>query len=36
MARKHGLGDLTAGRHRLASWMRSIADLPSMQMTFPP
>ena len=25
MARKRGLGDLTAGRRQLASWMRSIA-----------
>jgi glutathione S-transferase len=36
MARKRGLGDLTAGRRRLASWMRSISDLPSMQRTVPP
>jgi glutathione S-transferase len=36
MARKRGLGNLTAGRHRLASWMRSISDLPSMQRTAPP
>ena len=36
MARKRGLGDLTAGRPRLASWMRSISDLPSMQRTVPP
>jgi glutathione S-transferase len=36
MARKRGLGDLTAGRRRLASWMRSISDLPSMQGTVPP
>jgi len=36
MARKRGLGDLTAGRRQLASWMRSISDLPSMQRTFPP
>ena len=35
-ARKRGLGDLTAGRGRLASWMRSISDLPSMQRTAPP
>jgi glutathione S-transferase len=36
MARKRGLGDLTAGRQRLANWMRPIADLPSMQRTAPP
>jgi glutathione S-transferase len=36
MARKRGLGDLTAGRRRLASWMRSISDLPSMKRTVPP
>jgi glutathione S-transferase len=36
MARKRGLGDLTAGRRRLASWMRSISNLPSMQRTVPP
>jgi glutathione S-transferase len=36
MARKRGLGDLTAGRPRLASWMRSISDRPSMQATVPP
>jgi glutathione S-transferase len=36
MARKRGLGDLTTGRRRLASWMRSISDLPSMQRTVPP
>jgi glutathione S-transferase len=36
MARKRGLGDLTAGRPRLASWMPSISDLPSMQRTAPP
>lgn len=36
MARKRGLGDLTAGRHRLANWMRSISGLPSMQKTVPP
>jgi glutathione S-transferase len=36
MARKRGLGDLTAGRRRLASWMRSVSDLPSMQRTVPP
>ena len=36
MARKRGLGDLTAGRQRLASWMRSVSALPSMQRTVPP
>jgi len=36
MARKRGLGDLTAGRPRLASWMRSISNRPSMQGTVPP
>jgi len=33
MARKRGLGDLTAGRPRLASWMRAISDRSSMQRT---
>jgi glutathione S-transferase len=36
MARKRGLGDLTAGRPRLASWMRPMSALPSMQRTAPP
>ena len=36
MARRRGLGDLTAGRPWLASWMRSISNLPSMQRTAPP
>lgn len=36
MARKRGLGDLTAGRPRLASWMRVISSLPSLQKTAPP
>jgi glutathione S-transferase len=36
MARKRGLGDLTAGRRRLAGWMRPISELPSMQRTVPP
>jgi glutathione S-transferase len=36
MARKRGLGDLTAGRQRLASWMRPVSDLPSMQRTVAP
>ena len=36
MARKRGPGDLTTGRPRLTSWMRSISDLPSMRRTAPP
>jgi len=36
VARKRGLGDLTEGRPQLASWMRSISELPSMQRTVPP
>jgi glutathione S-transferase len=36
MAHKRELGDLTAGRRRLAHSMRSISDLPSMQKTAPP
>jgi glutathione S-transferase len=36
MARRRGLGDLTASRRQLASWMRSISNLPSMQSTAPP
>jgi glutathione S-transferase len=36
MARKRGLGDLTAGRPRLGNWMRSISDLPSVRRTAPP
>jgi len=36
MARKRGLGDLTAGRPRLANRVCSISDLPSMQETVPP
>jgi hypothetical protein len=35
-ARKCGLGGLTDGRPQLASWMRSISDLHSMQRTAPP
>jgi glutathione S-transferase len=31
-----GLGDLTDGRPQLASWMRSMSELPSMQRTAPP
>jgi glutathione S-transferase len=33
VARKRGLGDLTAGRPQLASWMRRMSDLPSMRAT---
>jgi glutathione S-transferase len=36
MARNRGLGDLTAGRRRLANWMPSISDRPSMRRTVPP
>jgi glutathione S-transferase len=36
IARKRGLGDLTAGRPRLGSWMRPIAERPSMRKTAPP
>jgi hypothetical protein len=36
MARKRGLGDLTAGRPRLASWMGAMSALPAMQKTAPP
>jgi len=36
MARKRGLGDLTAGRPRLTRWMGAISDLPSMRGTAPP
>jgi glutathione S-transferase len=36
MARKRGLGDLTAGRPRLAAWMRPMSALASMQKTAPP
>ena len=36
MARKRGLGDLTASRRQLASWMRTISNIPSMQRTAPP
>jgi glutathione S-transferase len=32
-AHKHGSGDLTNGRPRLATWMRSISDIPSIQRT---
>jgi glutathione S-transferase len=34
-ASRRGLGDLTADRRRLASWMRSVSALPSMQRTAP-
>jgi len=36
MAHKRGLGDLANGRPQLASWMRPISGLPSMQKTAPP
>ena len=36
MSRKRGLGDLTHGRSQLASWMRPMSDLQSMQKTAPP
>jgi glutathione S-transferase len=36
MARNRGLGDLTAGRPRLASFMRAMSNLSSMQRTIPP
>ena len=36
MARKRGLGDLTNSRPQLASWMRPMSDLSSMQKTAPP
>jgi glutathione S-transferase len=36
VASKRGLGDLTTGRPQLATWMRSMSELPSMQRTTPP
>jgi glutathione S-transferase len=33
---ERGLGDLTASRRQLASWMRPISNIPSMQRTAPP
>jgi glutathione S-transferase len=36
MAKKRGLGDLTAGRAQLANWMGSMSNLPSMRRTAPP
>ena len=33
MARKRGLGDLTAGRPQLATWVSRISDLPGMRAT---
>jgi glutathione S-transferase len=36
VAAKRGFGDLTTGRPRLAAWMRSISEFPSMQRTAPP
>jgi glutathione S-transferase len=35
-ALKRGLGDLATGRPRLADWMRSMSELPSMQRTAQP
>jgi hypothetical protein len=35
-ARYCDLDDLTNGRPRLAEWMRSMSDLPSMERTTPP
>ena len=35
-AHKRGSGDLTNGRPRLAAWMRSMSDFPSMQRTASP
>src|SRR6516165_6482635 len=36
VARKRGFGDLTTGRPQLATWMRSMSELSSMQRTAPP
>ena len=36
VAAKRGFGDLTAGRPQLATWMRSMSALASMQKTSPP
>jgi glutathione S-transferase len=36
LTRERGLGDLTASRRQLASWMRPISNIPSMQRTAPP
>jgi glutathione S-transferase len=33
VARKRGFNDLTNGRPQLATWLRRISDLPSMQAT---
>lgn len=33
IARKRGLGDLTAGRPQLATWVSRISDLPGMRAT---
>lgn len=35
MAEKRGFGSLTVGHPQLATWMRSISGLPSMQRTTP-
>jgi glutathione S-transferase len=34
-ARKHGCGDLTEGRPRIAAWMRAMSAVPSMRRTDP-
>jgi glutathione S-transferase len=36
MARRRGLVDLTAGRPKLAGFVRAVSNLPSMQKTAPP
>ena len=36
MAKKRGLGDLTAGRAQLANWMGPMSNLASMRRTAPP
>ena len=36
IARKRGLGDLTAGRPQLAAWLARLAALPSMRATARP
>jgi glutathione S-transferase len=36
VAPKRGFGDLTTGRPQLATWMRFMSELPSMQRTAPP
>ena len=36
VAHRRGFGDLTTGRPQLATWMRSMSELSSMQRTAPP